>query len=64
MFYFNDGINNGVRRHLFANHLKGDLSCVVACPPSSVRTFSDFEIGGDESSPLEIDLGKGLAFIE
>lgn len=37
---------------------------MVACPPSSVRTFFDFEIGGDEPMPLEIDLGKGLAFIE
>lgn len=37
---------------------------MVACLPSSVRNFSDFEIGGDESNPLEIDLGEGLTFIE
>lgn len=38
--------------------LKGHLSCVVPCPLSSIRTFSDFEAGSDESNAVELYLGR------
>ena len=53
-----------LEKHLFANHLKGNLSCVVSCAPSFVTTFSDFEAGEGESSPLgKVLAGEANAFM-
>ena len=41
-----------LEKHLFADHSKGNLSCMVSCPRSFVTTFSDSEDGEGESSHL------------
>lgn len=53
-----------LEKHSFANHLKGNSSCVVSCPPCFVTTFSDFEAGEGESSPLgRVLAGEVLAIM-